>query len=126
MEQQASFCLDIRVGRVERYREELIAFLRDNGAPFGVTKAQRGMWEGVKILRVQTPKAAELAQFIIDGVRTGDDNDYEVHESRSDAQRCETWLADYDTSFGYEEFDLLILPGTARPSSKGDDDYCPF
>lgn len=108
MEQQTSFCLDIRAGRSETDREGTIAFLKRAGVPFGVTKAQRLMWNGTKILRVQTPKAAELAQFLIDKMLDGDEFEYVVHESRIDAQRADWWNPDYDTRFGYEEFDLII------------------
>lgn len=113
MEQQDSFCLDIRVGRNEQYREELIVFLCEKALAFGVTKAQRLMWNGTKILRVQTPKAAELAQFLIDKMLDGDEFEYVVHESRIDAQRADWWNPDYDTALGYEEFDLVdLVPGT--------------
>lgn len=107
MDQQPSYCLDISVGRNERYRDELIAFLKQTGAPFALGKASRGMWQGVKILRVETPKAEELTQHIIDGLPTGDDNDYEVHYSHTDANRSMTWLPDLDTAFGYKAFDLV-------------------
>ena len=107
MNQQPSYCLDIRVGYSEQDRDELIGFLRQVGKFFGVGKAQRGMWQGAKILRVETPKAAELAQHIIKSLRLGDDYDYEVHETFTDANRCDTWLPDFDTAHGHERFDLI-------------------
>ena len=105
--EQPSYCLDIRVGRNEQDREDLIRLLEQAGKFFGVGKAQRGKWQGVKILRVETPKATELAQLIIKSLRAGDDYDYEVHETFTDANRSDTWLPDFDTRFGHEWFDLV-------------------
>lgn len=107
MDQQPSYCLDIRVGRSEQERNTLIEFLMQAGKFFEVGKAQRGMWQGAKILRVETPKATELAQHIMKSLRLGDDYDYEIHETFTDANRSDTWLPDLDTTHGHERFDLV-------------------
>jgi hypothetical protein len=103
---EGSYCLDVSVGYDEAYREELIGFLRDIGGPFEIETLQRGMWQGAKILRIVTPKARELRQHIYDGLRTGDDNDYIIHVTLTDAERCFTWLPDYDTEYGHMPFCL--------------------
>lgn len=105
-----SFCLDVGLGYDERYREELIAFLKGLSKnlkeKLGITKAERGMWEGVKILRIQTTKAEQLQIYILENTDTGDDNDYRILDNRVDADRCMVYLPDYDTDYGYAEFDL--------------------
>ncbi|MFZ2253099.1 MAG: hypothetical protein WAW13_02910 [Minisyncoccia bacterium] len=112
---QVSYCLDIGVGYDERYRDELIELLQLPiiVAQFELTRAQRGMWQGSKLLRVLTPKAHELVQYIIKNLRTGDDNDYEVHDNGTDADRSMTWLPDYDTEHGYKWFDLIPVPASS-------------
>lgn len=99
MEQEASYCLDIRVGYyLEQERESLIKFLKKIAKEHGIAmEAERGMWLGTKILRIYTTNAKILAQYIIDGLLNGDDFDYEIHHSQIDAFRCEHYLPDYDT-----------------------------
>ena len=108
MDKMPTYCLDIYVGRSEQVREELIHFL-EGSAPLSVKKAQRGMWQGVKILRVQTTDAEELQQILIDEFRMGDDCDYVAHYSAVDEQRSMTWLPDYDTKFDQEEFSFAFV-----------------
>ena len=109
MDKSLSYCLDINVGRSERTRQELIHFLEE-AAPLSVTgKAQRGMWDGMKILRVHTTDAEELQQVIIDEFRTGDDCEFTIHDSDIDARRSMTWIPDLDTEFGHEEFTLAFV-----------------
>ncbi len=112
---QVSYCLDIGVGYNEHYRDELIKLLQDPAtiAQFELTTAQRGMWQGAKLLRVLTPKALELQQFIYNTLRTGDDNEYTIHENGVDANRSMTWLPDYDTIHGYKWFEIKdwVAPG---------------
>lgn len=109
MSQEQSYCLDINVGRSEATREELIAFL-EGAAPLSVTgKAWRGMWNGMKLLRVETTDAEELKQIITDEFHTGDDCEYAIHYSATDAQRSMEWLPDFDTEFGHEEFRLVFV-----------------
>lgn len=106
--ENSTFCVDIRVGYDEEEREELIEFLKEKGNPFDIVLAQRGMWEGVKILRVETPKANDLIKHIMSNIFAGDDYEYEVHETRKDAFRSDTYLPDYDSKFGHEE--LITFP----------------
>ncbi len=115
MPQQQSYCLDVRVGYDSRYVEELVEFLRRTGAPFGVTKGRRGRMDGVKILRVHTSNAEELIKHIENGVRTGDDNEYEIHYSAIDARRCMNFLPDYDSPLGHKEFDIIPATETTNP-----------
>lgn len=70
---------------------------------------------GVKKLRVQTPKAEELQQHIYEGPAVGDDVgiswgndcDYTIHYNAVDARRDVEFLPDYSNPVGYEEFDLF-------------------
>ena len=101
-----SYCLDVIVGYKESCREELIDFLKRTSETFEIGKVQRGMWQGTKILRIETPKAADLQQHIYSELHTGDDNDYVVYETSIDAQRSDTWLPDFDTAHGSEPFSL--------------------
>lgn len=108
----AGQCLDVRVGYDERAREDLIAFLSEFisvhvacGSTF-VDGAERGMWDGVKILRLHTDDATALRAFIEKEYRLGDDCEYEVHETQVDARRCMTYLPDYDSRYGYKKFDI--------------------
>jgi hypothetical protein len=108
---QPSYCLDINVGRSELTREELIIFL-ENAAPLSVLsvgRVWRGMWNGKKLLRVQTIDAEELQQIITDEFRTGDDCEYMIHYSPVDAQRSMEWLPDFDTALGHEESHLAFV-----------------
>ncbi len=98
--------VDIRVGHQESYREELIAWLRERKLELNLISAQRGMWNGVKILRVCIEDAQGLATYVLEQYRLGDDCDYEVHLSYIDAQRADYWLPDYDTEHGYQEFNF--------------------
>lgn len=98
-------CLDINVGYDEAYREQLIDFLRQTCLDFSKS-ASRGMWQGTKILRVYTTQAFELQDYIIRTHPLGDDNEYQVHPTSTDADRCMTYLPDYDTKYGYEKFEL--------------------
>jgi hypothetical protein len=106
MDPKPSFCLDVFTGHGEHYREELLAFLHETGEPFAITTVQRGRMGEVKSLRILTPKAKELYQHIHDGTRTGDDNDYEVHDCEIDAQRSMRYMPDYNNPLGDEAFDL--------------------
>ncbi len=102
----ASYCLDVVTGYSEDDREKLINYLRQIGGHFGITKVQRGMWETTKILRVQTPKATELGQYLNENLEGADDWDCVIHDTREDAWRSMQWLPDYDTHHGFKEFDL--------------------
>ena len=102
----ASYCLDVTVGRDERYRQELIDFLMQSGKPFKIGKVQRGMWQGRKILRIETSDAETLQQHIYNSLHSGDDYDYIIHASFIDAQRSDTWLPDLDTRYNAEPFSL--------------------
>jgi hypothetical protein len=104
-----SYCLDVRLGCEEQHREELIEFLKENRDQFGVTKAQCGVWEGRKLLRIQTPKGGELARALIEGLSKGDENVYEVHDTVADATHSLHWLPDLDTVHGHEEFNIASL-----------------
>ncbi|MDD3531643.1 MAG: hypothetical protein PHV99_03590, partial [Candidatus Pacebacteria bacterium] len=109
MEQQPSYCLVINVGRSEQARQELIAFL-EGAAPLSVSgKVWCGMWNGRKLLRVETTDAEGLREIITDEFRIGDDCEYEVHHSAIDAQRSMTWLPDFDTPLGYKGFRLSFV-----------------
>ena len=105
----ATYCLDIAVGYNERYRDELIGLLQQLNAiaQFELTTAQRGMWQGAKLLRVLTPKALELQKFLYKNLRTGDDNDYVMYDSEVDANRSMTWLPDLDSLHGYAWFQII-------------------
>ncbi len=92
-----SYCLDVRVGYDETYREELIEFLMCLEEDFAVTAYERGMWNGVKILRILTAEARRLQEQIVASIRTGDDNEYEIFYNLVDARRCMTFLTDLDT-----------------------------
>jgi len=113
---EVSYCLDIDVGYDERYRDELIALLQQPAtmARFELTRAERGMWQEVKLLRVLTPKAQALQQFIEEQLRTGDDNDYVIYDTGVDANRSMTLLPDYDSPHGYESFEIArwVAPPT--------------
>ncbi|GEM_PF-3434831 len=107
MNQQPSYCLDVFVGRDEHYREELLSFLQGSAATgYDITTVQRGRMGEEKSLRILTPKAHELGHYIIAGVRTGDDHDYEVHDSEIDAQRSMRFMPDYNNPLGDQPFDL--------------------
>lgn len=101
-----SYCLDVVLGYDESYREDLIEFLRETRARFQIGKLTRGMWQGAKILRIETPKASELQRHIFENYRLGDDCDYQIHETQIEAFRSDTWLPDFDTSHGYDSFTL--------------------
>lgn len=81
--QTVSYCLDIRVGYEESYRQELIKFLNTTGEPFGITGLQCGMQQGMKVLRVLTPRAHELSQHITLLFRAIDENEYLVRENEA-------------------------------------------
>jgi hypothetical protein len=103
-----TYCLDIAVGYNESYRDELIALLQQSSAiaQFELSGAQRGMWQGVKKLRVLTPKAIEFQQFLYNNLRTGDDNDYTIYDNAVEANRSMTWLPDLDSPHGYAWFEI--------------------
>lgn len=102
-----SYCLDVTVGYDESYREKLIDFLKRTGQSFEIGKVQRGMWQGTKILRIETPKAEALRQHIYEWFLIGGDNDYVIHDTYIDAQRSDTWLPDLDTCHNAEPFILM-------------------
>ncbi len=95
-----SFCVDIRVGYDETVREELIPLLKERKDAFAITELERGMWQGVKIIRAYTTRGRSLASFIVDHHRMGDDFDYEIHETSRDANRASFYLPDLDTTRG--------------------------
>lgn len=100
-----TFCLDVRVGYHEPSREELIAFLKEKAGNLSLS-AERGMYQGVKILRIFTKVGYGLQQFIAEEFRLGDDNGYEIHETSTDADRCLMYLPDFDSAYGYEKFPI--------------------
>jgi hypothetical protein len=101
-----SYCLDVVVGYQEGDRQELIAFLALTGQPFEIGQLQRGMWQGTKILRIETSNARGLQSHIYGGLLSGDDYQYVIHDTYVDARRSMTWLPDFDTKYGYEPFDF--------------------
>ncbi len=104
---KTSYCLDIRVGRDDECWELLIGFLRLTGTLWGVTATQCGRMNGVKILRVLTPKAHDLMRHIVENFHAGDGNEYTVHDTCADAEQSTGWLPDLNHPLGDEEFDLL-------------------
>lgn len=99
-------CLDVRVGYQEAAREDLIKFLKANRLKLGPMTAERGMWGGVKILRIRTADADALHIFIVHEYLLGDDCEFEIYFTEIDARRSMTYLPDYDSEHGYETFDL--------------------
>lgn len=101
-----TYCIDIRVGYNGNDRESLIELLRRRGAIFPGMTAERGMWQGTKILRVYTTNGENLRHHIIAEHRLGNDFDFEIHFSRTDAERSLHYLPDYDTTCGFDKFSL--------------------
>ncbi len=99
-----TFCIDVSVGYNESYVNELIEFLKVHGHKFSVTKAQRGRMDEVKKLRVLTPMGVDLQTFMAENLRTGDDNEYEIHYNPVDAQRSMNFMPDYNNPLGDGEF----------------------
>ena len=103
---EPSYCLDVFLGHDEHYRHELLGFLCDAAADFGITTVQRGRMGDVKSLRILTPKAQALYAHIVAGIRTGDDNDCEIHDNEVDARRSMRFMPDYNNPLGDEAFEL--------------------
>lgn len=103
-----SYCLDVWVGYYETDRDNLVTFLMEGvAAQYSALRAKRLMWQGVKILRIVTPRAVELRDAIIHRAHYGDDYSYEVLESPVAAERAPDRLPDFDSALGYLEFDLV-------------------
>lgn len=112
-----SYCLDLNVGRNEHVRDLLIAFLsgtKDQLLTHGIplTTAERGRWDGSKILRIHTTQAEELYNWIllkfemVRGFHDPEDFAVEIHETMTDAMRDMYYIPDYDTPAGHERFAL--------------------
>ena len=133
-----SYCLDVIIYPEEginpdQVREGLLAFLTTRliWKQFGLSEGRRGKVPGpkpIKILRIKTTCAQELAEFLILNWKSdtfdGSQCDYKIHLDHTSMARDDDWLDDVDFTSGElpatsDGNTFVVLPSTVQLHAMG-------
>lgn len=90
---QESYCLDVFFDGGEILRENLIELLKKErkNFDFDVSKGQCGNWEEVPLLRILTPHAKTLTEYILRNIKGSEDYSYDEYYAKEKAENSKFW-----------------------------------